>query len=109
MTSDTGVALVLGAACSLSVAALFPYLLVVSPKLRTAKRPIWLIVLTQTVRAGFSMCILAWIGLRLGATFGLDAPLVRALVSHKVGDVGLEFMPLAAAAGAGVGALILVL
>lgn len=109
MTSDTGVALVLGTACSLSVAALFPYLLVVAPKLRTATRPIWLIVLTQTLRAGFSMFILAWIGLRLGAPLGLDAPVVRAWVSNRFDGPGLEFMPLAAAAGVAAGGLILIL
>ena len=109
MTSDTGLAILLGTASSLSVALLFPYLLVIAPKLRMATRPIWLIVLTQTVRAGFTMSILAWIGLRLGAPFGLDAPLLRAWVSHKFDGHGLESMPLAAGAGAGAGALILVL
>jgi membrane protease YdiL (CAAX protease family) len=109
VTSDVRVALLLGAASSLSVAGLFPYLLVVAPKLRTSTRPMWFTVLTQTVRAGFTMCILAWIGLYLGAPLGLDAPLVRAWVTHQFNSHGVGFMPLAAIVGAATGALILVL
>jgi membrane protease YdiL (CAAX protease family) len=108
-TADARVALLLGVASSLSVAALFPYLLVISPKLRMSTRPIWLIVLTQSVTAGLSMTILAWIGLRAGAPFGLDAPLIRAWVSHRFDSQGLVSLPLAAAIGAGVGVLILAL
>jgi hypothetical protein len=109
MTSDTVIALILGTASSLSVAALFPYLMVVAPKIRMSTRPIWLIVLTQSLRAGLLMSILSWIGLRLGAPLGLDAPLLRVWVSHEFDGHGPEFMPFAAVVGAGTGVLILLL
>jgi membrane protease YdiL (CAAX protease family) len=109
LTTDTSIALVLGAASSLSVAALFPYLLAVAPKIRMASRPLWQIILTQSARAGLFMSILAWIGLRLGTRLGLDAPLLRAWLSHEFDGRGLAYIPLAAVVGAGTGVLILLL
>lgn len=109
MTSDTRIALMLGAASSLAVAALFPYLLVVAPRIRSANRPLWRLVLTQTVRAGFTMSLLAWIGLRLGAPFSLDAPLLRAAVMNEVVRADLVSLLLAAAIGAGTGGVLLLL
>ena len=109
MTSDVRVALAFGAASGLAVAALFPYLLVVTPKLRTPTRPLWLIVMTRAGNAALTMFVLAWIGLRLGAPLGLDAPLMRAWVDHGLTNPLAASVALAVAVGVGVGTLILAL
>ena len=108
MTEDVRIALILGIASAISVVALFPYLLTIAPKLRASRKPLWLLILMQAVRAGFSMTLLAWIGLRVGAPFGLDAPLLRGLVSHRLNARPREFL-LAATAGAVAGIAILLL
>ena len=109
MSGDVPVALTLGAVSSVSVAALFPYLLVVAPKLRKLARPLSQLVLTRSLNAGITVFVLAWIGLRLGAPLGLDAPLLRAWLAGGTTAAGVRTLPLAVVVGVGVGALILVL
>ena len=109
MTSDVRIALALAAASSLAVAALFPYLLATVPKLRQLTLPVRHLVLARSLNAGILMFVLAWIGLRLGAPLGLDAPMLRAWTDHESSRHGPQSLPVAAAVGLCIGALIIVL
>ncbi|HEY3446495.1 MAG TPA: CPBP family glutamic-type intramembrane protease [Myxococcales bacterium] len=76
-------ALVLGLASSLTVVLLYPYLLVLVPKLATTPIPLALLVPIQALQAGLQLFLLAWAGLYLGAPLGLDAPFLRAFVYRR--------------------------
>jgi len=110
MAGEIVTALVLGAASGLAVLGLFPYLLTIAPKLREQRpKPLWLMIAVQTVRAVVVLSILAWCGLRLGAPFGLGAPLIRSWLAGQAAPFPVASMSLAIAAGAGVALLIVLL
>ena len=78
------IAAVLGLAAAASVPLLMPYLLALMPQLRTRLTlPIPLFAAAQALQAGLLLFLLAWMGLRLGYAYGLDAPLLRRLISPK--------------------------
>ena len=109
MTSDVSTALALGVASGLAVGALFPYLLTIAPKLRQRPRPLWMLIVSQSVRAVVVLSALAWCGLRLGIPLGLDAPLLRSWVSGRQPAIPFESMAIALGWGAGAAVLILIL
>src|SRR5215471_20765728 len=107
MTNDAVTALVLGAASALAVAALFPYLLTIAPRLREGRRqPMWLMITVQTLRAFVLLSILAWCGLRIGAPFALGAPLIRSSLAGQASPIPFPSMLLAVASGVGAALLI---
>ena len=72
------VASVLALAGMLAVLLLMPYLLAALPLLAARVRPhLPLFVVAQVLQGGALFLLLAWSGLRLGAPYGLDAPLLR--------------------------------
>lgn len=110
MTMDAITALALGAASSLAVAALFPHLLTLAPKLREQRRrPLWLLIVVQSLRAFVLLSILAWCGLRLGAPFALGAPLIRSYLAGQAPSIPFASMLLAVASGVGAALLIVLL
>ncbi len=70
----------LGAVSALTVLLLYPYLLVLMPKLGTLEIPLWQLVPIQVVQTGVQLFLAAWAGLYLGTTLGLDAPFLRAWI-----------------------------
>jgi membrane protease YdiL (CAAX protease family) len=77
-------ALWLGAAGLLAQLALFPYVFQVMPQaLAASRKPLWLLVSLLSVQAGLQCFAFAWLGLYLGASLGLDAPWLRALVYRR--------------------------
>jgi membrane protease YdiL (CAAX protease family) len=98
-------ALVLGVASALSVALLFPYLLQLLPRLGQTPLPLALLIAIQAIQAGLQFFLLSWIGLRLGASVGLDSPLLRAWV-YRLPDRPRTHFPAAAIAGLATGASI---
>jgi hypothetical protein len=109
VTSEVSTALALGAASGLAVAGLFPYLLTIAPKLRLRPRPLWVLIVSQSVRAVVVLSALAWCGLRLGTQLGLDAPLIRSWISGRQRAIPFESLAIALACGAAAAVLILIL
>lgn len=77
------IALLLGLASALATLALFPYVLVLQPgALAMASLasglPEWGIVAAQSLQGGIVAFLLAWAGLKLGASLGLGAPWLAA-------------------------------
>jgi hypothetical protein len=102
------VALVLAVASGISAALLFPYLLVLVPKLGTSPLPLWLLVVIQAGQAGVLGFGLAWVGLRLGAPLGLDAPLLRRWLYPPAAKPRTR-LSLAATVGVGIGVFLVLL
>jgi hypothetical protein len=110
MTLDALTALVLGAASGLAVAALFPHLLTIAPRLREQRRqPLWLLITVQTLRTFVLLSILAWCGLRLASPFALGAPLIRSSLAGQAPPIPFASMLLAIASGVGAALLIVLL
>jgi hypothetical protein len=110
MTLDALTALVLGAASGLAVAALFPHLLTIAPRLREQRRqPLWLLITVQTLRTFVLLSILAWCGLRLASPFALGAPLIRSYLAGQAPPIPFASMLLAIASGVGAALLIVLL
>ena len=109
MTIDALTALVLGAASGLAVAALFPHLLTIAPRLRERRQPLWLLITVQTLRAFVVLSILAWCGLRLGAPFALGAPLIRSYLAGQALSIPFASKLVAIASGVGAALLIILL
>jgi len=84
MREDLRLAGLLGLACALATAALFPYLQLVMPE-ALAKLPVSLpvIVAAQSAQALLLLGLLAFCGLRMGHRVGLGAPWLRALVFRR--------------------------
>lgn len=83
-SSHGRVALALGVAGALAIVALFPYAIELVPPDKLAQLPpLPVVVVMQTLQAGVLFTLLAWIGLKLGAPLGLDAPRVRALLEQR--------------------------
>lgn len=79
------IALVLGVAGTLATAALFPYLLALTPGALAAASvqtglPPAAVVTAQSLQNGIVCFVLAWAGLKLGASLGLGAPWLAALL-----------------------------
>jgi len=110
MTIDVFTALILGAASGLAVAALFPHLLTTAARLREQRRrPLWLLITVQTLRAFVLLSILAWCGLRLGARFALGSPLISSYLAGQPSRIPFASMLLAIASGVGAALLIVLL
>lgn len=80
-------ALLFGIAGMLATLALLPYLLVLMPqKFAALPLPLPVVMAAQTAQAGVLCWLLAWLGLHLGAPYGLDAPWLRAWVDRRPRD-----------------------
>ncbi|HET7843423.1 MAG TPA: CPBP family intramembrane glutamic endopeptidase [Xanthomonadales bacterium] len=76
-------ALVVGAAASLTIPGVLPYALELLPADKRAMLPSLAIVVPLQMLQGFVLfSLLAWIGLSLGQRLGLDAPLLRGWMAH---------------------------
>lgn len=73
----------LGAVSALTVVLLFPYLLVLIPKLGATPIPLPLLIPLQAGQGGVQLFLAAWLGLWLGHPLSLDAPFFRALVYRQ--------------------------
>lgn len=76
-------ALVLGLAAAIATLALFPYLIVLMPRLTRLPVPVPLLALLQSLQAGVLSGVLAWLGLWLGERYGLSAPWLRAWIYRE--------------------------
>jgi hypothetical protein len=75
------IALLLGFAGAISAALLLPYLFALTPDLSAKIHvPMPVFALAQSLQAGLLVGLAAWMGLRLGYRYGLDAPRLRALL-----------------------------
>ncbi|KZC37968.1 MULTISPECIES: CPBP family glutamic-type intramembrane protease [Rhodanobacter] len=80
-------AALLGLAGALATLALMPYAMVLMPQqFAAAPLPLPVIVLQAVVETGVLCWLLGWLGLRLGAPYGLDAPWLRAWVYRRPRD-----------------------
>ena len=79
LRADLRLAALLGLACALAVAALFPYLLLVMPQaFEKVKLPLALLVPLQSAQSALLLGLLAFCGLRMGRSVGLGAPWLQA-------------------------------
>jgi hypothetical protein len=76
-------AAVLAVACGLATALAFPYLLALFPQAAKSGLPLPVIVAIAAAQSGLQGLVLGWIGLRLGASLGLDAPYLRRLFREE--------------------------
>jgi hypothetical protein len=80
-------ALLLGIAGVLATLALMPYVMALTPqKFAALPLPLPVVVLKAAVETGMLCWLLGWLGLRLGAPYGLDAPWLRAWVYRRPRD-----------------------
>jgi hypothetical protein len=84
-------AVALGLAGAAATLLVFPYLAVLMPqRLAQLPAPLWVVALAQTAQAGVLCWLAAWLGLRLGALYGLDAPWLRAWLERRPRDATLR-------------------
>jgi hypothetical protein len=76
-------ALALGIASAIATLALFPYLIVLMPRLTRLPISVPLLAITQSLQAGALCGVLAWLGLWLGERYGLGAPWLRAWIYRE--------------------------
>ncbi|MGO4701217.1 CPBP family intramembrane glutamic endopeptidase [Dyella sp. 2RAB6] len=76
-------ALVLGIAAAIATLALFPYLIVLMPRLTRLPMPVPLLAILQSLQSGALCGGLAWFGLWLGERYGLSAPWLRAWIYRE--------------------------
>jgi membrane protease YdiL (CAAX protease family) len=74
----------------------FPYLLAITPATAPPPPfPLPVLAILSAGQSGILLCLLSWLGLRLGYPLGLDTPLARALVYRqpfpKISKSGLRF------------------
>lgn len=82
-------AVLLGVAGLLATMALWPYLLALMPqKFAALPVPLPVVMAAQTAQAGVLCWLLAWLGLTLGAPYGLDAPWLRSWIYRRPRDPG---------------------
>ena len=80
-------AVLLGVAGMLATLAVMPYLVALLPqKFAALPLPLPAVALAQAVQAGLLCWLLGWLGLYLGAPYGLDAPWLRAWVYRRPRD-----------------------
>ncbi len=73
-----------GIAGALAALALMPYVMALTPqKFAALPLPLPVIVLKAAVETGMLCWLLGWLGLYLGAPYGLDAPWLRAWVYRR--------------------------
>jgi len=76
-----------GVAGALATLALMPYAMALTPqKFAALPLPLPVIVLKAAVETGMLCWLLGWLGLYLGAPYGLDAPWLRAWVYRRPRD-----------------------
>ncbi len=100
----------MGVGSVLGAALVFPYLVQLIPKLKSAPAPLWILVVGQSLQGGVLAFLLGWLGLTLGATLGLDSPILRAWVYRQPKPLGsMKFLPISATIGlvTGIGLCIL--
>jgi hypothetical protein len=86
--SEGRIALVLGVAGGFAALLLVPYLLAASGRPpRTLGLPLPLALTLYWAQNSIVLFLLAWVGLRLGSSVGLDVPLLRARLSRTVPKV----------------------
>lgn len=102
-----GPALLLGLASGLSVVLLFPYLLVLMPKLGATPLPLGALVALQALQGGVQLFLAAWAGLALGEALGLGSPVLRARLDRRPPPAGRWL--LAAEVGFAAGAAVVLL
>jgi hypothetical protein len=78
-------ALVLAAASVVATILAFPYLVVTLPQLRHANVPMPVLPFALGLQTGLEVLPLAWIGLRLGPTVDLGAPILRVWLARRSG------------------------
>lgn len=79
LRADLRLAALIGLACALAVAALFPYLLLVMPQaFEKVKLPLALVIPLQAAQGALLLGLLAFCGLRMGRSVGLGAPWLQA-------------------------------
>jgi hypothetical protein len=99
-TPQLRIAALLGVACAISTAALFPYLLALKPGLlATSAFSPGIAVAAATLQGGVICFLLAWIGLKLGAPLGLGAPWLAAWLYDRPRPIAADWL-LAALLGA---------
>jgi len=80
-------AMLLGVAGMLATLAVMPYVVALLPqKFAALPLPLPAVALAQAVQAGLLCWLLGWLGLYLGAPYGLDAPWLRARVYRRPRD-----------------------
>ncbi len=77
------IALLLGVAGMLATLAAMPLVMAMMPEKYAGLPSLPLAIATQTVQVGVLCWLLGWLGLRLGAPHGLDAPWLRAWVYRR--------------------------
>ncbi len=81
------VAALLGAVCAVGAAAVIPYQLALLPAVRAElPLPVPLVALVSALQSGVLFGLLAWAGLRLGASVGLGAPRLEAWAQGAPGQ-----------------------
>ena len=99
------IAAVLALAGTIAVLLLMPYLLAAMPTLAAQVRPhLALFVFAQALQGGLLLLLLAWAGLRLGAPYKLDAPLLRHVLCGTPAPMQMQWR-VALLLGAGVATL----
>jgi uncharacterized membrane protein len=80
-------AVLFGSAGALATLALMPYVIALTPqKFSALPLPLPVIVLAAAAQTGMLCWLLGWLGLYLGAPYGLDAPWLRAWVYRRLRD-----------------------
>lgn len=80
-------AALLGLAGALATLALMPYVMVLTPQQFAAlPLPLPVVALAAAAQTGVLCWLLGWLGLSLGAPYGLDAPWLRAWVYRRPRD-----------------------
>ena len=102
-------ALTLGIAAAIATLALFPYLIMLMPRLTKLPVPVPLLALLQSLQAGVLCGLLAWFGLWLGERYGLSAPWLRAWIYREPRPQGNSRWLLAIVLGVGSALLVLAL
>jgi membrane protease YdiL (CAAX protease family) len=82
-SADLRLAGMLAIASALSVALVFPYSLVLTPKVGASGLPLWFVIGASVVQSAVQCFGLAWIGLRVGEASGLGAPVLGAWLRGK--------------------------
>lgn len=80
-------AVLFGSAGALATLALMPYVMALTPqKFAALPLPLPVIVLAAATQTGMLCWLLGWLGLYLGAPYGLDAPWLRAWAYRRPRD-----------------------
>lgn len=87
------IAVLLGIACAIATALVFPYLLAVRPDvLATARASRGVLVAVGSLQGGIACFLLGWAGLKLGAPLGLGAPWLAALMYGRARPIASSWL-----------------